>query len=87
MTLAFSAPLFHMSLIPQVFPLRSLPKKQPTLLVVCGSEQNGAIGLACARHLRVFVGTPCVFTRLNIFFSGLIMNAAALYNSFMYHGN
>uniref|UniRef100_A0A8D0BVB8 YjeF N-terminal domain-containing protein n=1 Tax=Salvator merianae TaxID=96440 RepID=A0A8D0BVB8_SALMN len=43
--------------VTKVFPLRSLPKKQPTLLVVCGCEQNGAIGLACARHLRVFVGT------------------------------
>ncbi|XP_077188189.1 yjeF N-terminal domain-containing protein 3 isoform X3 [Paroedura picta] len=41
--------------VTKVFPLRSLPKKQPTLLVVCGCEKNGAIGLACARHLRVFV--------------------------------
>ncbi|KAH0625880.1 hypothetical protein JD844_034235 [Phrynosoma platyrhinos] len=39
----------------KVFPRKSLPRKQPTLLVVCGCEQNGAIGLACARHLRVFV--------------------------------
>ncbi len=38
----------------QAFPLSSL-KKQPTLLVVCGPEQNGSIGLVCARHLRMFV--------------------------------
>nr|XP_056701160.1 yjeF N-terminal domain-containing protein 3 isoform X1 [Euleptes europaea] len=47
--------------VAKVFPLRSLAKKQPTLLVVCGCEQNGAIGLACARHLRVFEYEPTVF--------------------------
>uniref|UniRef100_H9GJM0 ApoA-I-binding protein 2 n=1 Tax=Anolis carolinensis TaxID=28377 RepID=H9GJM0_ANOCA len=47
--------------VTKVFPRRSLPKKQPTLLVVCGCEQNGAIGLACARHLRVFEYEPTVF--------------------------
>ncbi|XP_066492496.1 yjeF N-terminal domain-containing protein 3 [Tiliqua scincoides] len=47
--------------VTKVFPLRSLSKKQPTLLVVCGSEQNGAIGLACARHLRVFEYEPTIF--------------------------
>lgn len=26
------------------------------MLVVCGPAQNGAIGLVCARHLRIFVG-------------------------------
>ncbi|XP_040393140.1 yjeF N-terminal domain-containing protein 3 isoform X2 [Cygnus olor] len=36
------------------FPLPSLPRKQPTVLVVCGPAQNGAIGLVCARHLRIF---------------------------------
>jgi hypothetical protein len=40
---------------PQVFPLTSLSRKQRTVLVVCGPEQNGAVGLVCARHLRVFV--------------------------------
>lgn len=39
----------------QVFPLWSLEKRQPTVLVVCGPDQNGCVGLACARHLRVFV--------------------------------
>ncbi|XP_065434655.1 yjeF N-terminal domain-containing protein 3 isoform X3 [Chrysemys picta bellii] len=40
--------------VTKVFPLPSLPRKQPTVLVVCGPDQNGAIGLVCARHLRVF---------------------------------
>lgn len=35
----------------------SLSRKQRTVLVVCGPEQNGAVGLACARHLRVFVSS------------------------------
>ncbi|XP_007440331.1 yjeF N-terminal domain-containing protein 3 [Python bivittatus] len=47
--------------VTKVFPRRSLPKKQPTLLVICGCEQNGAIGLACARHLRVFEYEPTIF--------------------------
>ncbi|KAG8126835.1 hypothetical protein E2320_021998 [Naja naja] len=44
--------------VTKVFPRQSLSKKQPTLLVICGCEQNGAIGLACARHLRVFSSNP-----------------------------
>lgn len=39
----------------QAYPLSSLAKKQPTVLVICGPEQNGSIGLVCARHLRMFV--------------------------------
>lgn len=38
----------------------SLSRKQRTVLVVCGPEQNGAVGLACARHLRVFVSNRAV---------------------------
>lgn len=41
----------------QAFPLSSLSRKQRTVLIVCGPEQNGAVGLACARHLRVFVSS------------------------------
>lgn len=41
----------------QVFPLPALSRKQRTVLVVCGPEQNGAVGLVCARHLRVFVSS------------------------------
>ncbi|KAF4097664.1 yjeF N-terminal domain-containing 3 [Onychostoma macrolepis] len=47
--------------ITKAFPLSSLSKKQPTLLVVCGPEQNGSIGLVCARHLRMFEYEPTIF--------------------------
>ncbi|XP_065604734.1 LOW QUALITY PROTEIN: yjeF N-terminal domain-containing protein 3 [Cyrtonyx montezumae] len=47
--------------ITKAFPLPSLPRKQPTVLVVCGPAQNGAIGLVCARHLRVFDYEPTIF--------------------------
>ncbi len=49
-----------LGLFRQVFPLESLQKRQPTVLVACGPDQNGCVGLACARHLRVFVSV-CVF--------------------------
>lgn len=39
----------------QAYPLSALSKKQPTVLVICGPDQNGSIGLVCARHLRIFV--------------------------------
>ncbi|XP_074384978.1 yjeF N-terminal domain-containing protein 3 isoform X3 [Zonotrichia albicollis] len=42
--------------VTKAFPLRSLRRRQPTLLVACGPAQNGAVGLVCARHLRSFVG-------------------------------
>lgn len=67
MTYAFpfpqsSAPISNrLPLIPslhQAYPLSSLAKKQPTVLVICGADQNGSIGLVCARHLRMFVSTP-----------------------------
>ncbi|KFO81632.1 YjeF N-terminal domain-containing protein 3, partial [Cuculus canorus] len=45
----------------KAFPLPSLPRKQPTVLVVCGPAQNGAIGLVCARHLRIFDYEPTIF--------------------------
>uniref|UniRef100_A0A8C5WI52 ApoA-I-binding protein 2 n=1 Tax=Leptobrachium leishanense TaxID=445787 RepID=A0A8C5WI52_9ANUR len=47
--------------VTKVFPLQGLPKKQPTILVVCGTEQNGAIGLVCARHLRSFDYEPTIY--------------------------
>ncbi|KAL9824148.1 yjeF N-terminal domain-containing protein 3 isoform 4-T4 [Geothlypis trichas] len=40
--------------VTKAFPLRSLRRRQPTLLVACGPAQNGAVGLVCARHLRSF---------------------------------
>ncbi|RXN27132.1 yjeF N-terminal domain-containing 3-like isoform X1 [Labeo rohita] len=39
-----------------------MEKRQPTVLVVCGPDQNGCVGLACARHLRLFEYIPTVFT-------------------------
>ncbi|XP_019369129.1 PREDICTED: yjeF N-terminal domain-containing protein 3 isoform X2 [Gavialis gangeticus] len=47
--------------VTKAFPLAALPRKQPTVLVVCGPEKNGAIGLVCARHLRVFEYEPTIF--------------------------
>lgn len=47
--------------VTKAFPLSSLPKKQPTVLVICGPEQNGAIGLVCARHLRIYNYEPTIF--------------------------
>ncbi|GCC35222.1 yjeF N-terminal domain-containing 3 [Chiloscyllium punctatum] len=47
--------------IAKAFPRSSLSKKQPTILVICGQEQNGAIGLACARHLRAFNYEPTIY--------------------------
>uniref|UniRef100_A0A3Q4I2Q4 ApoA-I-binding protein 2 n=1 Tax=Neolamprologus brichardi TaxID=32507 RepID=A0A3Q4I2Q4_NEOBR len=41
--------------ITKAYPLGSLTKKQPTVLVICGPDQNGSIGLVCARHLRMFL--------------------------------
>ncbi|KAJ8277316.1 hypothetical protein GJAV_G00073890 [Gymnothorax javanicus] len=47
--------------VAKAFPLRSMSKKQPTVLVVCGPDQNGSIGLVCARHLRIFEYEPTIF--------------------------
>ncbi|KPP75068.1 yjeF N-terminal domain-containing protein 3-like [Scleropages formosus] len=47
--------------VTKAFPLGSLNKKQPTVLVVCGPNQNGSIGLVCARHLRIFEYEPTIF--------------------------
>lgn len=52
---SFHPQLTFLSAPPQAYPLSSLPKKQPTVLVICGPDQNGSIGLVCARHLRIFV--------------------------------
>ncbi|KAK9980340.1 hypothetical protein ABG768_013710 [Culter alburnus] len=48
--------------IAKAFPLTSLEKRQPTVLVICGPDQNGCVGLACARHLHVFEYIPTVFS-------------------------
>ncbi|NXR70962.1 YJEN3 protein, partial [Pycnonotus jocosus] len=48
-------------LSPQAFPLPSLPRRLPTVLVLCGPGRTGAIGLVCARHLRSFDYEPTIF--------------------------
>ncbi|EFB19150.1 hypothetical protein PANDA_000587, partial [Ailuropoda melanoleuca] len=47
--------------VTKVFPLHTLSRKQRTVLVVCGPEQNGAVGLVCARHLHMFEYEPTIF--------------------------
>ncbi|KAF3829226.1 hypothetical protein GH733_003490 [Mirounga leonina] len=47
--------------VTKVFPLPTLSRKQRTVLVVCGPEQNGAVGLVCARHLQMFEYEPTIF--------------------------
>uniref|UniRef100_A0A2K5SBT5 YjeF N-terminal domain-containing protein 3 n=1 Tax=Cebus imitator TaxID=2715852 RepID=A0A2K5SBT5_CEBIM len=47
--------------VTKAFPLPALSRRQRTVLVVCGPEQNGAVGLVCARHLRVFEYEPTIF--------------------------
>ncbi|XP_004595820.2 yjeF N-terminal domain-containing protein 3 [Ochotona princeps] len=47
--------------VTKVFPLPALARKQRTVLVVCGPEHNGAVGLVCARHLRAFEYEPSIF--------------------------
>lgn len=47
--------------ITKAYPLTSLGKKQPTVLVICGPDQNGSIGLVCARHLRMFEYEPTIY--------------------------
>ncbi|CAL8348968.1 unnamed protein product [Gadus morhua 'NCC'] len=45
----------------RAYPLSSMGRKQPTVLVVCGPDQNGCIGLVCARHLRMFEYEPTIY--------------------------
>ncbi|KAM4628889.1 yjeF N-terminal domain-containing 3 [Polymixia lowei] len=47
--------------ITKAYPLSSMGRKQPTVLVICGPDQNGCIGLVCARHLRIFEYEPTIY--------------------------
>ncbi|XP_078061421.1 NAD(P)H-hydrate epimerase [Mustelus asterias] len=49
------------SAIAKVYPLSSLRKKSPTVLVLCGPGNNGGDGLVCARHLKLFGYEPSIF--------------------------
>jgi len=44
----------------QSYPRESLTKSKGTVLVVCGPGFNGAVGLVCARYLRIFVSILCM---------------------------
>merc|ERR1719419_1283865 len=42
------------------YPLSSLVKAKPSLLVICGPGNNGGDGLVCARHLKLFGYEPTI---------------------------
>ncbi|KAG7500125.1 hypothetical protein JOB18_009646 [Solea senegalensis] len=44
----------------QAYPLTSLVKARPSLLVICGPGNNGGDGLVCARHLKLFGYEPAI---------------------------
>ncbi|XP_062898038.1 NAD(P)H-hydrate epimerase [Mobula hypostoma] len=47
--------------IAKAYPLSSLRKENPTVLIVCGPGNNGGDGLVCARHLKLFGYKPAIF--------------------------
>ncbi|XP_068189510.1 NAD(P)H-hydrate epimerase-like [Antennarius striatus] len=42
------------------YPVTSLVKARPSLLVICGPGNNGGDGLVCARHLKLFGYEPAI---------------------------
>ncbi|XP_061597301.1 NAD(P)H-hydrate epimerase [Cololabis saira] len=46
--------------VSRAYPLASLPRARPALLVVCGPGNNGGDGLVCARHLKLFGYEPAI---------------------------
>ncbi|XP_075995774.1 NAD(P)H-hydrate epimerase [Genypterus blacodes] len=46
--------------ITRAYPLSSLVKSRPSLLVICGPGNNGGDGLVCARHLKLFGYEPSI---------------------------
>uniref|UniRef100_A0A3Q3K176 NAD(P)H-hydrate epimerase n=1 Tax=Monopterus albus TaxID=43700 RepID=A0A3Q3K176_MONAL len=46
--------------ITRAYPITSLVKGRPSLLVICGPGNNGGDGLVCARHLKLFGYEPTI---------------------------
>ncbi|XP_066577286.1 NAD(P)H-hydrate epimerase isoform X2 [Amia ocellicauda] len=46
--------------VAKAYPVSSLPKSRPSVLVVCGPGNNGGDGLVCARHLKLFGYEPTI---------------------------
>uniref|UniRef100_G3ND64 NAD(P)H-hydrate epimerase n=1 Tax=Gasterosteus aculeatus TaxID=69293 RepID=G3ND64_GASAC len=46
--------------IARAYPITSLVKARPSLLVICGPGNNGGDGLVCARHLKLFGYEPTI---------------------------
>ncbi|KAI3358128.1 hypothetical protein L3Q82_003128 [Scortum barcoo] len=46
--------------VARAYPLTSLVKARPSLLVICGPGNNGGDGLVCARHLKLFGYEPTI---------------------------
>ncbi|KAG5842760.1 NAD(P)H-hydrate epimerase [Anguilla rostrata] len=46
--------------VAKAYPLDSLVKATPSVLVVCGPGNNGGDGLVCARHLKLFGYEPSI---------------------------
>ncbi|XP_059205440.1 NAD(P)H-hydrate epimerase [Centropristis striata] len=46
--------------ITKAYPITSLVKVRPSLLVICGPGNNGGDGLVCARHLKLFGYEPTI---------------------------
>ncbi|KAM9383891.1 NAD(P)H-hydrate epimerase isoform 1-T2 [Pholidichthys leucotaenia] len=46
--------------VTRAYPLTSLVKARPSLLLICGPGNNGGDGLVCARHLKLFGYEPTI---------------------------